>query len=112
MKRYTVHQGPPWPASACVPCTTMIRSACWRGGPFRGRYRLYSEDDLLRLQQILFYRELDVPLREIGRISTMTTSIPWRPWWPMASGCGVSANGWGVSWRRLSARWRASRGTT
>lgn len=31
-------------------------------------YRQYSEADLLRLQQILFYRELDVPLREIGRI--------------------------------------------
>ncbi len=31
-------------------------------------YRLYSEKELLRLQQILFYKELDVPLKEIGRI--------------------------------------------
>jgi DNA-binding transcriptional MerR regulator len=28
-------------------------------------YRLYSEPDLLRLQQILFYRELDLPLDDI-----------------------------------------------
>lgn len=31
-------------------------------------YRLYSDADLLRLQQILFYRELDVPLRKIATI--------------------------------------------
>lgn len=31
-------------------------------------YRLYLEDDLLRLQQVLLYRELDVPLDEIGRM--------------------------------------------
>jgi DNA-binding transcriptional MerR regulator len=31
-------------------------------------YRLYAEDDLLQLQQILFYRELGVPLDQIGRI--------------------------------------------
>ena len=31
-------------------------------------YRLYSEDDLLRLQQILFFRELQFPLREIKEI--------------------------------------------
>jgi MerR family transcriptional regulator, thiopeptide resistance regulator len=31
-------------------------------------YRLYAEDDLLQLQQILFYRELGVPLGQIGRI--------------------------------------------
>ncbi len=29
------------------------------------RYRLYDHDSLLRLQQILFFRELDVPLKEI-----------------------------------------------
>ena len=29
------------------------------------RYRLYGEKELLRLQQILFYRELDFPLKEI-----------------------------------------------
>ncbi len=28
-------------------------------------YRYYSRDDLLRLQQILFYRELETPLRDI-----------------------------------------------
>ena len=32
------------------------------------RYRLYGNKDLLRLQQILFYRELDFPLKEIGDI--------------------------------------------
>lgn len=32
------------------------------------RYRLYQEKELLRLQQILFYKELDFPLKEIIRI--------------------------------------------
>jgi len=31
-------------------------------------YRYYDHDNLLRLQQILFYRELDVPLKEINYI--------------------------------------------
>jgi len=31
-------------------------------------YRLYQDDDLLRLQQILFFKELDVPLCEIRNI--------------------------------------------
>jgi len=31
-------------------------------------YRLYDEADLLRLQQILFFKELDFPLAEIGNI--------------------------------------------
>jgi DNA-binding transcriptional MerR regulator len=31
-------------------------------------YRLYAEKDLLRLQQILFFRELDFPLEQIGEI--------------------------------------------
>lgn len=31
-------------------------------------YRLYGEEDLLRLQQILFFRQLDVPLEEIRRL--------------------------------------------
>ncbi len=31
-------------------------------------YRLYNHESLLQLQQILFYRELDVPLKEIQRI--------------------------------------------
>jgi DNA-binding transcriptional MerR regulator len=31
-------------------------------------YRLYEEQDLLRLQQILFFKELDMPLREIGDV--------------------------------------------
>ncbi len=31
-------------------------------------YRLYSDSDLARLQQILFFRELDFPLSEIGEI--------------------------------------------
>lgn len=32
------------------------------------RYRMYGEKELLRLQQILFYRELDMPLKEIGTL--------------------------------------------
>ncbi|MFN2140328.1 MAG: MerR family transcriptional regulator, partial [Candidatus Promineifilaceae bacterium] len=31
-------------------------------------YRLYNEEDLLRLQQILFFRELDFPLDDIRQI--------------------------------------------
>lgn len=31
-------------------------------------YRLYGEKELLRLQQILFYKELDIPLQEIRQI--------------------------------------------
>lgn len=31
-------------------------------------YRLYGQTELLRLQQILFFRELDVELKEIGQI--------------------------------------------
>ncbi len=31
-------------------------------------YRLYESRDLLRLQQVLFFRELDFPLEEIGKI--------------------------------------------
>ena len=34
----------------------------------RNGYRYYSRNNLLRLQQILFYRELDVPLEEIQLI--------------------------------------------
>ncbi len=32
------------------------------------RYRYYGQDELLRLQQILVYRELDIPLGEIGAL--------------------------------------------
>lgn len=32
------------------------------------RYRYYGEDELLRLQQILIHRELDIPLAEIGAV--------------------------------------------
>ena len=31
-------------------------------------YRLYAQGDLERLQQVLFFRELDFPLEEIKRI--------------------------------------------
>lgn len=34
----------------------------------RAGYRMYSETELLRLQQILFYKELDFPLKDIGLI--------------------------------------------
>jgi len=36
--------------------------------PGRAGYRLYREEDLLRLQQILFFRELDFPLEQIAAI--------------------------------------------
>ncbi len=32
------------------------------------KYRLYSEKELLKLQQILFYKELNFPLKEISKI--------------------------------------------
>lgn len=32
------------------------------------RYRYYGDDELLRLQQILIHREMDIPLAEIGAI--------------------------------------------
>ena len=31
-------------------------------------YRFYDENSLLRMQEILFYRELDFPLKSIGEI--------------------------------------------
>lgn len=34
----------------------------------RNRYRYYGRDELLRLQQVLLHRELDIPLSEIGAI--------------------------------------------
>ncbi len=34
-------------------------------------YRMYGEAELLRLQQILFFKELDFPLKEIGAILDM-----------------------------------------
>jgi DNA-binding transcriptional MerR regulator len=34
----------------------------------RNRYRYYGREELLRLQQILLHRELDIPLGEIGAI--------------------------------------------
>ncbi len=34
----------------------------------QSRYRIYGEIELIRLQQILFYKELDFPLREIAAI--------------------------------------------
>ena len=32
------------------------------------RYRYYGREELLRLQDILFHRELGVPLQEIGKL--------------------------------------------
>jgi DNA-binding transcriptional MerR regulator len=37
-------------------------------GRTRAGYRLYSQPETLRLQQILFFRELDVPLDEVRRM--------------------------------------------
>jgi DNA-binding transcriptional MerR regulator len=41
-------------------------------------YRIYEEADLLRLQQILFFRELGLPLGQIGTIPTSTSSMRWK----------------------------------
>lgn len=38
------------------------------GGTTEAGYRLYNDDDLAVLQQILFFRELDFPLEDIRRI--------------------------------------------
>jgi MerR family transcriptional regulator, thiopeptide resistance regulator len=38
------------------------------GARSAGGYRLYSEADLLRLRQVLFYRELEFGLDEIAQI--------------------------------------------
>src|SRR5688572_19935940 len=38
------------------------------------RYRYYGRDELLRLQDILFHRELGVPLQEIGRLLALQGS--------------------------------------
>lgn len=38
-------------------------------------YRLYTDDDLVRLQQILFYKELGFGLDEIATILADPTSI-------------------------------------
>lgn len=40
------------------------------GGRSEAGYRLYEPADLERLQQVLFFRELGLPLKEIGRILT------------------------------------------
>ena len=36
-------------------------------------YRFYDEESLLRMQEILFYRELDFPLKSIGKILSSPT---------------------------------------
>ena len=36
-------------------------------------YRYYNEDSLLRMQEILFYRELDFSLKSIGQTSVTIT---------------------------------------
>ena len=39
------------------------------------RYRYYGKEELLRLQQILIHRELDIPLAEIAAILDAPGSI-------------------------------------
>jgi DNA-binding transcriptional MerR regulator len=45
-------------------------------GRSRAGYRLYGEGDLVRLQQVLFYRELEVPLERIREILDDPTFEP------------------------------------
>ena len=55
--------------SRCEPCTTTTQLGCCRpSARTAAGYRLYGEADLLRLQQILFFRELDFPLEQIKTI--------------------------------------------
>ena len=42
------------------------------------RYRYYGREELLRLQDILFHRELGVPLQEIGKLLDATGATGWR----------------------------------
>jgi DNA-binding transcriptional MerR regulator len=39
-------------------------------------YRLYAEPDLLRLQQVLFFKELDMPLDEVRRTVPKSRGAP------------------------------------
>ena len=41
------------------------------------RYRYYGREELLRLQDILFHRELGVPLQEIRRLLATTGVTEW-----------------------------------
>jgi len=45
----------------------------------RNRYRYYGDDELLRLQQILLHRELDIPLERIrsSMIRSSTSAGHW-----------------------------------
>ena len=76
------------------------RDGLLRRPPNRGGLRLYRERELLRLQQILFFRELDVPLEEIRRS------------WPVRVRPGAALRQHRGCWRRSQAVRPASRRST
>ena len=68
-------------------------------------YRLYGTEDLLRLQQILLYRELDLPLEEIRRILDDPGFDPVRGAGAAPADAGAAMpNGWRVSCIRSTER--------
>ena len=59
-----------WAGRGKRTCLTLVRQIGLLKPSVRteARYRLYGEKELLRLQQILFYKELDFPIKEIACI--------------------------------------------
>lgn len=65
-------------------------------------YRLYGPAELDRLQQILFFRELEFPLAEIKAILAPRLTTVRGLWPPSGTCCGRNGLGWTASclwWR-------------
>ena len=69
-------------------------------------YRLYDEADLLRLRQILFYRELDFPLDDIAAIVADKGVDAGAHLRRQHACCGSGSSGWVRWWTRSNTRWR------
>ena len=57
-------------------------------------YRLYDDKALETLRQILFFRELDMPLKEIQKIlqsPDFDRKTIWKKWW---NGMGIKRPAW------------------
>ena len=61
-------------------------------------YRLYGPAELDRLQQILFFRELEFPLAEIKAILASPATTAKGPWPPSGTCCGRNGLGWTAFW--------------
>ena len=57
-------------------------------------YRYYGEDALLRLQQILLYRELDMPLEDIKEIMGRRDFDVPAPWRTTNRSCASASRAW------------------